>query len=113
MHHNIAVSIYNSDDPNALGFGRGMVTLLELIEKTGSIKNATLEMNMAYSKAWRIIKNTEAEFGITLLERNRHCGSMLTPEAKKLIKYYKDMLTAAKKSADRFAKKHNNSFLED
>lgn len=49
------IKFRNSDDPNDLGFGRGIVQLLEGVEELGSINRATASMGMAYSKAWKII----------------------------------------------------------
>ena len=46
------IKFRNSDDPNDLGFGRGIVQLLEGVEELGSINRATASMGMAYSKAW-------------------------------------------------------------
>ena len=43
---------------------------------------------MAYSKAWRIIKDTEAELGIQLLNRDGAHGSQLTEAGDKLLDTY-------------------------
>ena len=48
-------------------------------------------MNMAYSKAWRITKHTEASFGIQLLERNGAHGSILTSEGALLLHAYDEL----------------------
>lgn len=50
-------------------FGPGMVTLLENVEQYKSLNKATAQMGMAYSKAWKIIKNSESKLGVSLLER--------------------------------------------
>ena len=41
------IKFRNSDDPNDLGFGRGIVQLLEGVEELGSINRATASMGMA------------------------------------------------------------------
>jgi molybdate transport system regulatory protein len=96
----------NVDDRDALGFGRGIVTLLDGIEKNGSIYQSTRDMGMAYSKAWKIINQTEEEFGFPLIHREGPHGSKLTEEAKVLISHYKEMAEAAQKAADAVFKKY-------
>ena len=95
MHYHIKIKLYHDESADAIGFGRGIVSLLEHVEQTGSIKLATAKMGMAYSKAWKIIRKTEQEFGIALLSRNRHCGSVLTEDAKTFLAFYHQMLQAA------------------
>lgn len=92
MHAKIRLTIYNDYKPESRGFGRGIVMLLENIEKTGSIKKAAGVMGMAYSKAWKILTEVEGEFGINLLERDGHRGSSLSPQAKLLLVAYKNAL---------------------
>ena len=61
-------------------FGPGPVELLELIYNTGSISQATKQMEMSYKKAWEIINslNTEARkpFVITQTGGNSGGGSV-------------------------------------
>ena len=40
-----------------------MVVLLEEVERTGSLQRAARSMNMAYSKAWKMLKVAEKEWG--------------------------------------------------
>ena len=49
-------------------FGPGIAELLERVEQTHSLRKATLEMGMAYSKAWRIVKTAENALGFPLLD---------------------------------------------
>ena len=53
MRCKVTVKFSNSDDRDSLGFGRGIVQLLEGVEELGSINRATNAMGMAYSKAWK------------------------------------------------------------
>lgn len=73
-------------------FGEGPYRLLQGIESEGSLRAAALEMNMAYSKALRILKRAEAAFGFPLTERviggRDGGGSRLTPEGKELLEKY-------------------------
>ncbi len=49
-------------------FGPGIAELLERVEQTHSLRKATLDMGMAYSKAWRIVKTAENALGFSLLD---------------------------------------------
>lgn len=53
-------------------FGPGVAELLQNIDETHSIHSAAKKMNMAYSKAWKMITNTEGQLGTSIL--NRHYG---------------------------------------
>ena len=66
------IKFRNSDDPNDLDFGRGIVQLLEGVEELGSINRATASMGMAYSKAWKIIKRNLTSASSTARARTAH-----------------------------------------
>ena len=100
MECSVSVRLRCSDAPDAIGFGKGIVMLLEGVEKYGSINQATHAMGMAYSKAWRILKATEKEFGLQLVERCGANGSRLTGDAKKLISAFHRLQDVAQKSAE-------------
>ncbi len=74
---------------HATGLGLGVVELCERVERLGSLNKAAADMGMAYSKAWRIVKNTEEGLGLTLFVRQGARGSHLTEEAKALITLYR------------------------
>ena len=78
LHYGLSLRLYFEEK----AFGPGMVALLRAVEKTGSLQRAARSMNMAYSKAWRIVKHTEETFRIQLLERNGAHGSTLTDDGK-------------------------------
>ena len=88
------IKFRNSDDPNDLGFGRGIVQLLEGVEELGSINRATASMGMAYSKAWTILKNAQQHLGFQLLYSTtggkNGGGATLTPEAAALLAAYEE-----------------------
>lgn len=69
-------------------FGRGTVSLLQGVAKRGSLNQAAKSMNMAYSKAWRLVKEAEAHVGLDLIERHGAHGSELTPDGTKLLNAY-------------------------
>ena len=46
---------------------------------------------MAYSKAWRIMKNTEQRLNVVLIDRDGAHGSTLTEEGQQLLKTWNDI----------------------
>ena len=100
------VKFHNGTDPDALGFGRGIVQLLEGVEELGSINRATASRGMAYSKAWKIINSIEKEFGVRLIDREGAHGSHLTDEARTLIARYHEALDAADAAAQEVFRKY-------
>ena len=54
-----ATKITFYDDEGQKFFGEGPCQLLRGIEETGSLRAAALSMEMAYSKAMRLLKNAE------------------------------------------------------
>ena len=75
-------------------FGEGPARLLHGIEETGSLRAAAISMNMAYTKALKLLNNAEAALGFSLTARTAGGksggGSQLTPEGKAwLVQYEK------------------------
>ena len=69
-------------------FGRGVANLCLGVRERGSLNAAAKDMKMAYSKAWRIIKETESALGMQLLDRDGAHGSTLTEDGNKLLDAY-------------------------
>lgn len=84
----IKLSIKNPDSESESAFGRGIASLCLGVRERGSLNAAAKNMGMAYSKAWRIIKDTEAALGIQLLNRDGAHGSELTDEGNALLDSY-------------------------
>ena len=85
------------DENNNKFFGEGPARLLHAVEEHGSLRTAALSMNMAYTKALKMIKNAGSALGFPLTTRTTGGktggGSQLTPEGKEwLIRYesYRD-----------------------
>lgn len=80
-----ASRIYLLDDADQKFFGEGPCRLLRAVEETGSLRAAALSMEMAYSKANKLIKTAESALGFPLLTRavggRDGGGSRLTEEA--------------------------------
>ena len=81
----IRLSIMNPDAESGSLFGRGIASLCLGVRETGSLNAAAKGMGMAYSKAWRIIKDTEAALDLQLLNRDGAHGSDLTEAGNKLL----------------------------
>ena len=80
------------DDQGEKFFGEGPARLLCAVEKTGSLRAAAMSMNMAYTKALKLIKNAETALGYPLIARSTGGkdggGSRLTPEGKEWLQRY-------------------------
>ena len=48
-------------------FGPGVAQLLHRVQELHSLRAAALSMNMAYSKAWTMLRSAEKELGFKLL----------------------------------------------
>ena len=85
------------DDSGEKFFGEGPCRLLRAVEETGSLRCAAASMEMAYSKALKLVKQAETTLGFPLTQRSvggkDGGGSTLTPEGRAwLVKYeaYRD-----------------------
>ena len=87
-----ATKITITDDNGIKFFGEGPCRLLRCVEKTGSLRAAALEMEMAYSKASKLLKQAETTLGFPLTRRSAGGkdggGSILTPEGKRWLQQY-------------------------
>ena len=81
-----------TDDNGIKFFGEGPCRLLRCVERTGSLRAAAMEMEMAYSKASKILKQAECTLGFPLTMRSTGGkdggGSILTPEGKLFLCQY-------------------------
>jgi len=96
----VRLSISNANNGSHSEFGRGVAQLCLGVQELGSLNAAAKSMGMAYSKAWRIVKDTEATLGFALLNRDGAHGSELTPEGAKLIAAYSKLEAKLQKDAD-------------
>ena len=83
-------------------FGRGPMELLKKIDELGSLRKASIHMNMSYSKAWNLIKDLEDSLSLEILEKKiggqQGGGSSLTQDARNLIDSYSKFSQEADKS---------------
>lgn len=81
-----------TDDNGMKFFGEGPCRLLRCVEKTGSLRAAAMEMEMAYSKASKILKQAEEILGFPLTTRSTGGkdggGSVLTAEGRQMLRQY-------------------------
>lgn len=84
--------VYIMNDENEKVFGDGPWQLLRAVEQEGSLRAAAMHMEMAYTKALRILKRAEEAFGEKLTTRSiggsNGGGSRLTPFAAELLARY-------------------------
>ena len=73
-------------------FGPGVATLLHRVETHRSLRAADLSMEMAYSKAWRILREAEDQLGFKLLSSStggkNGGGAVLTEEGARFLAAY-------------------------
>ena len=85
-------------------FGPGVAELLERVERLQSLRKATIEMDMAYSKAWKIVKIAEENLGFPLLLSvtggKGGGGAELTPDGKSFLAAYRRFEEAVRSYAD-------------
>ena len=87
-------------------FGPGVAALLTLVKTCHSLRAAAMEMGMAYSKAWNVLRLNESEFGIKFINRNGAHGSELTPEGRAFLEHYQEMELAAERAAQQVFNKY-------
>lgn len=85
-------------------FGPGMAELLERVDQMQSLRQATLSMEMAYSKAWRVLKAAERGLGFPLLESSTGGkgggGARLTEQGRRFLVSYRAFERAVRDYAD-------------
>jgi molybdate transport system regulatory protein len=92
MYFNYKLWLVN--DKNKKIFGLGPMMLILKTHKLGSLNKAAMDMDMSYSKALALIKTAEEELGFKILIRQAGGkdggGSIITEEAKELIRKYEE-----------------------
>jgi len=97
----VRLTIFSDNQEEAGTFGKGVATLLEGIRNHGSLNASAKQIHMAYSKAWRIIKEAESCLGFALLERQGALGSTLTDEGLKLLDVYQQLESESTNQLDK------------
>ncbi len=85
-------------------FGPGVADLLERVDRLKSLRKATIEMDMAYSKAWKIVKVAEQNLGFSLLVSvtggKGGGGAELTQDAKAFLSAFRRFEQSVRQYAD-------------
>ena len=93
------------DDNDQKFFGEGPARLLRGVEATGSLRAAAMSMEMAYTKALKLIRNAENALGFPLIRRSAGGkdggGSSLTDEGREWLERYEAYREACKLSNSR------------
>jgi molybdate transport system regulatory protein len=103
---NIHVLVKEKDSEIDNYFGHGVAKLLYGIKEYHSLRVSAKQMRMAYSKAWRIIREAEEGLGIQLLSRMGKKGSEITREGMLFLKAYEEIERETKKVAQRIFRKY-------
>ena len=79
-----------SDDGGII-MGSGRMEILDSIDRTGSMNQASKEMKMSYKAVWSKIKSTEKNFGKQVVHADKKTGTKLTDEGRKLLEKYRQL----------------------
>jgi len=97
-------------DRDGKAFGEGPFKLLKLIEKTGSLHRAAMEMKMSYRKAWLTIHSIEGKLGFPLLDKHvggrSGGGSTITAAGTAFMKQYEGFRSDVRESLEEIYQKH-------
>lgn len=112
LHPAITLRIYT----DRKCFGPGIAMLLRRVEKLHSLRSAAMDMNMAYSKAWTILREAERGLGFPLLHSTtggRHGGgAVLTEDGERLLKAYESYEQEMKEQGQTLFEKYFSPFLD-
>ncbi len=111
MTYNLSCRLFT----DAKCFGPGVAQLLHAVQELHSLRAAALSMDMAYSKAWTIIKNSEKALGFSLLDSTTGGkgggGAALTPEGARLLRAYDTFCSRLHDAADALFQEEFAPFL--
>ena len=111
MTYNLSCRLFT----DAKCFGPGVARLLHAVQRLHSLRAAALSMDMAYSKAWTVIKNSEKALGFPLLASTTGGkgggGASLTPEGLRLLEAYDTFCTGLHDAADKLFQQEFSEFL--
>ena len=111
MTYNLSCRLFT----DAKCFGPGVAQLLHAVQELHSLRAAALSMDMAYSKAWTIIKNSEKALGFSLLDSTTGGkgggGAALTPEGARLLRAYDTFCSRLHEAADQLFQEEFAPFL--
>ena len=87
LHANLTVRIFT----DRKCFGPGVAELLRRVRELHSLRAAAMSMNMAYSKAWTVLRTAQEGLGVKLLRSStggrNGGGATLTAEGERLLAF--------------------------
>ena len=89
------------DTDSGLLFGPGRASLLDLIDRHGSLRQAAKELGISYRHAWGKLRETEDLLGYKLVDKagSYREGYRLTPEGRQLKQMYETWLKEVENEA--------------
>ena len=98
-------------------FGPGVAMLLRRIDRLHSLRAAAQDMEMAYSKAWTILREAERGLGMKLVDaaaggRNGG-GASLPAEGRRVLAAYEGFEAELKAYAEELFARHFGPLLDD
>lgn len=97
-------------------FGPGTQMLTQLIEDTGSMREACRYMGIPVSKGWKMVEQSEQVLGFQLVLRKKPAHnsktSRLTPEGRELSHLYREYVDECKQAMDDIFQRKFGSFIE-
>ena len=97
-------------------WGPGVAQLLHYIVQHKSLRAAAQQMNMSYSKAWKIVHEAEEQLGFPLIETisggARGGGSYLTRQGESLLRAYDTMTEELENTVQESFAAHIRPLLE-
>ncbi len=89
--------------------GPGKADLLDAIDRTGSIRQAALELGMSYMRAWTLVRTMNDGFKSPLVERLRggadRGGARLTRTGRAVLEIYREMQTESSRAIEGLARR--------
>ena len=113
LHPKLTIRLYTDDKC----FGPGIAELLERVEVHKSLRAAAQSMNMAYSKAWTMVRRCEAALGRKLLDystggRNGG-GAILTEDGRRMLTAYRSYCKALNAQAEALFQEHFSDLVNE
>ena len=113
LHPKLTIRLYTFDKC----FGPGIAELLERVEVHKSLRAAAQSMNMAYSKAWTMVRRCEEALDRKLLDYStggRHGGgAALTEDARRLLTAYRNYSREMEQQAERLFLEHFSNLMDE
>ena len=106
----VKVSLVTEGERGLPFCGPGMVTLLEAIGKTGSVREAVALMGISYSKGWKLLARLEEYLRVAVVHRQQGGKgggkSALTPEGARFLEKHTAFIAECNEAVGKVFEKH-------